>query len=272
VCSSVLVWLQVAEKCGAVLYEPYPTGWPEYTPKDLLADWMEQYAAAQDLAVWTSASLAPLPPYDTASRTWTLSVTRGDGATATVHPTHVVLATSTLGPPHMPSLPSAHLFPGPVLHSSAYRTPTPFAEKAVLIVGAGNTAADLATLLAPVACSVVLLQRSPTCMIFPGATRGYWAAQNPPGMLPEEADFRAACVPPRIRMRAARAWAEQKGEDADIGDDDDRARRDALRTAGFRTWTGAHGGGAAGEIDERFAGASRLLLHLLMLTACTQGT
>jgi cation diffusion facilitator CzcD-associated flavoprotein CzcO len=235
----------------------------------MLADWMEQYAATQDLAVWTSASLAPLPSYDTASRKWTLSVTRGDGATATLHPAHVVLATSTLGLPYVPSLPSAHLFPGLVLHSSAFRTPAPFAEKAVLIVGAGNTAADLATLLAPVARSVVLLQRSPTCMIFPGAARGYWAAQNPPGMPPEEADFRAACVPARVRMRAVRAWAEKKGEDADIGDDDDRARRDALRTAGFRTWTGPDGGGAVGEIDERFAGMLRLVRPLSMLTACT---
>ena len=33
-----------------MLYQPFPSNWPEYTPRDKLADWLECYVSIQDLA------------------------------------------------------------------------------------------------------------------------------------------------------------------------------------------------------------------------------
>ena len=47
-----------------MLYQPYPTNWPEFTPRDKLADWLEHYASIQDLIVWTKSELKSRPTYN----------------------------------------------------------------------------------------------------------------------------------------------------------------------------------------------------------------
>ncbi|QYJ03445.1 NAD(P)-binding domain-containing protein [Nocardioides panacisoli] len=54
----------------------------------------------------------------------------------------VLIASGTLHRPHRPELPGS--FAGELLHSSDYRTPEVFAGKRVLIVGCGNSGADIA--------------------------------------------------------------------------------------------------------------------------------
>ena len=53
-----------------MLYQSYPSNWPEYTPRDKLADWLEQYASSQDLVVWTSSELKDRPVYDEEKKQW----------------------------------------------------------------------------------------------------------------------------------------------------------------------------------------------------------
>lgn len=57
---------------------------------------------------------------------------------------HVVVATGYNRVPLEPAWEGLQQFKGPVLHSSAYRNAKPFAGKKVLIVGMGNTGAELA--------------------------------------------------------------------------------------------------------------------------------
>lgn len=54
----------------------------------------------------------------------------------------VLIANGTLHTPNMPSLPGN--FSGTLMHSSAYRNPELFKDKRVLIVGCGNSGADIA--------------------------------------------------------------------------------------------------------------------------------
>lgn len=54
----------------------------------------------------------------------------------------VLIANGTLHTPNMPKLPGE--FAGQLLHSSAYRDPSVFKDKRVLIVGCGNSGADIA--------------------------------------------------------------------------------------------------------------------------------
>ena len=54
----------------------------------------------------------------------------------------LLIANGTLSEPNMPEFPGA--FDGELKHSSEYRSPTEFAGKRVLIVGAGNSGCDIA--------------------------------------------------------------------------------------------------------------------------------
>jgi len=54
----------------------------------------------------------------------------------------VLIANGTLSEPNMPEFPGT--FSGELIHSSAYRKPTQFTGKRVLVVGAGNSGCDIA--------------------------------------------------------------------------------------------------------------------------------
>ncbi|WND39933.1 FAD-dependent oxidoreductase [Streptomyces sp. BB1-1-1] len=60
----------------------------------------------------------------------------------------VVAASGTFGRPHRPSLRGLDGFTGQVLHAADYRRPAPFSGRRVVVVGAGNSAVQIAAELA----------------------------------------------------------------------------------------------------------------------------
>ncbi|CAM5540066.1 flavin-containing monooxygenase [Streptomyces narbonensis] len=72
----------------------------------------------------------------------------------------VVTATGGFGRPNRPALPGLDTFTGMVLHVSEYRRPEPFSGQRVVVVGAGNSAVQVAAELARVA-RVSLASRAP---------------------------------------------------------------------------------------------------------------
>ncbi|WP_027893734.1 flavin-containing monooxygenase [Calidithermus chliarophilus] len=72
----------------------------------------------------------------------------------------VIAASGAYSKPYVPLLPGQRDFRGRVLHSSSYRSPEPFAGRRVVVVGAGNSAVQIAVELAQVA-RVSLAVRAP---------------------------------------------------------------------------------------------------------------
>jgi putative flavoprotein involved in K+ transport len=72
----------------------------------------------------------------------------------------VVAATGTFGRPYRPDLPGLETFSGTVLHAADYRTPELFTGQRVIVVGAGNSAVQIAAELAGQA-QVTLATRHP---------------------------------------------------------------------------------------------------------------
>jgi hypothetical protein len=72
----------------------------------------------------------------------------------------VIAATGSFSRPHVPSLPGLEQFTGTLIHASRYRSPSPFAGKDVIVVGAGNSAVQIAAELAASA-AVTLATRRP---------------------------------------------------------------------------------------------------------------
>ncbi|MEU9181858.1 NAD(P)/FAD-dependent oxidoreductase [Streptomyces sp. NPDC048550] len=60
----------------------------------------------------------------------------------------VVAASGSFGRPHRPDLPGVETFAGQVLHAADYRSPTAFTGQRVVVVGAGNSAVQIAAELA----------------------------------------------------------------------------------------------------------------------------
>ena len=83
------------------------------------------------------------------------------GASRTRHFAGVLIATGTLHHPHQPALPGD--FSGRVMHSAEYKSPEIFRDQRVLVVGCGNSGADIAVDAVRRAKSVDLSVR-----------RGYW--------------------------------------------------------------------------------------------------
>ncbi|MEU0352729.1 FAD-dependent oxidoreductase [Streptomyces sp. NPDC006237] len=69
-------------------------------------------------------------------------------------------ASGTFGHPHRPALPGLEEFTGQVLHAADYRSPAPFVGGRVVVVGAGNSAVQIAAELAATA-RVTLATRGP---------------------------------------------------------------------------------------------------------------
>ena len=75
----------------------------------------------------------------------------------------VVVATGHQGTPSHP--PYAEKFKGEYLHSHAYRAPEPFRGKHVVVIGAGNSAVDIAADICTLTASTTLSVRSPVLIM-----------------------------------------------------------------------------------------------------------
>jgi putative flavoprotein involved in K+ transport len=114
-----------------------PVPGDRYVTKDEMADYLEAYAERFELPVRLGTRVARV------SRTedgFTVETTTGDRFEAD----NLVVATGQHGRPHVPGF-AGDLDPAIVqLHSSAYRNPSQLRPGGVLIVGAGNSGADIA--------------------------------------------------------------------------------------------------------------------------------
>ncbi|UYV36521.1 NAD(P)-binding domain-containing protein [Rhodobacteraceae bacterium D3-12] len=73
---------------------------------------------------------------------WTVTWRDGDGREHSATYAGVLIANGTLSEPNIPSFKGD--FTGEMIHSAQYRSPRQFADKRVLIVGAGNSGCDIA--------------------------------------------------------------------------------------------------------------------------------
>ncbi|KAI3593387.1 Flavin-containing monooxygenase (plasmid) [Cupriavidus sp. U2] len=142
-------------------YLPFPSTWPNYIPKDKIANWLEFYAESLEIDFWTSTTFEGAT-YDSASGRWNASLRLKDGSTREMRPAHVVLATSVSGTPNIPTIPTLERFSGKVVHSSQFSNGAEWKGKNVIIFGTGTSAHDIAQDLHGNGANVTMVQRSPT--------------------------------------------------------------------------------------------------------------
>ncbi|KAJ5622727.1 Flavoprotein [Penicillium herquei] len=144
-------------------YFPFPEHWPTYTPAGKMGDWLDWYAQALELPTWTDSNI--ISTAQRANGEWDITIQRGtkeNKYSRTLHPKHIILATSFAGVPFMPEIPGIQEFKGEIRHSTQHDSAREWEGKKVLVVGTSSSGFDTAFDFARRGIDVTLLQRSPT--------------------------------------------------------------------------------------------------------------
>ncbi|MFF3392195.1 ArsO family NAD(P)H-dependent flavin-containing monooxygenase [Streptomyces sp. NPDC002669] len=113
----------------------------------------------------------------------------------------VISATGIWSRPFLPAVPGRGVFTGQQLHTVDYRSPSGFAGRRVLVVGGGNSGAQIAADLA-----------------LDGRVEVTWATRRPARFLPDDIDGRALFDVATARRRALDAGRDDTGGVASLGD------------------------------------------------------
>ncbi len=221
-------------------YLPFPQHWPVYTPKDRIADWLEAYANILELNVWTDCECLAAEPGE-AGAPWRVRLRRSD-TELELRPAELVMAVGNAGFPRMPDFAGAGDFTGRLLHSSAHPGGAGMAGQRVVVIGANNSAHDIAADLVENGADVTMVQRSSTLVVRQATlmdrmVKPLWSEEaEARGLTTELADLLGASLPIRMQEAFSReAWAAIARADAPF--------YDGLRAAGFALDFGADGTG-----------------------------
>jgi cation diffusion facilitator CzcD-associated flavoprotein CzcO len=134
-----------------------PKAYGRYPSRAQVVEYLQAYAAKFALKPVFNAAVSAIR-HD--GRLW-----RAEAGQNAWRAPAVVVATGWADFPYSPSWPGMTDFVGPTLHSSLYRNPGPFAGKRVLVVGYGNSGAEIALDLAEAGIDVTLSIRSPVNIV-----------------------------------------------------------------------------------------------------------
>ncbi|HVT70981.1 MAG TPA: NAD(P)/FAD-dependent oxidoreductase [Trebonia sp.] len=123
-----------------------------YPRRDDVTAYLREYAARLGADIRTGSRVTAVTA-DGAAYTVRLADGTELGARA------VIAATGSFSRPYRPALAGLGQYAGTLIHASEYRQPGPFAGRHVIVVGAGNSAVQIAAELAGDAASVTLATR-----------------------------------------------------------------------------------------------------------------
>jgi cation diffusion facilitator CzcD-associated flavoprotein CzcO len=152
--------LHTIRRFSGLAHHPIPRTYPRYVPKDMFAAYLQEYAEVFQLRVELNRPVKAVRPLD--GGLWETVVGDGEPMRSRV----VIFATGRYNEPVLPSWPGLESFSGRVVHSSRYSSGREFAGEAVLVVGIGNSGAEIAADLVEQRASrvVIAVRSSPPIM------------------------------------------------------------------------------------------------------------
>ncbi|OKJ20764.1 monooxygenase [Streptomyces sp. CB00316] len=149
-----------------------PRGFGRWVGRDDVVRYLEKYTEHHELEVVTGVEVNRIDPAPDGSGDWQLTATGG----RVLRGRAVVVATGFNHTPRVPEWPGRDTFTGELLHAAEYRNPAPYAGQDVLVVGIGNTGAEIAADLAEGGASQVRIAVRTAPHIVRRSTAG-WPAQ-----------------------------------------------------------------------------------------------
>lgn len=172
-------------------------GWPmpdvsEGTPgRDDVVDYLTRYERRYDFPIIRSTRVTRVEGIEGGLRVFSGN-TYWDARA-------VISATGTWSRPVIPTYPGQELFGGQQIHSAHYVGPSEFEGRAVLVVGGGNSGAQIYAEVSKMAHAT-------------------WVTQHPPKYLPDDVDGRVLFERATARLKAQQAGLEGQQPEAGLGD------------------------------------------------------
>ncbi|GGX17805.1 flavin-containing monooxygenase [Streptomyces chartreusis] len=163
--------LHTTRRLSALPGLPMPRRFGRWVTRDDVVRYLEKYAEHHDLEIVTGVEVSRVEPAPDGSG-WLLRATGGRELTGAA----VVVATGHNHTPRIPHWPGRDTYTGEFLHAGEYRNPAPYTGRDVLVVGIGNTGAEIAVDLVEGGASRVRLAVRTVPHIVRRSTAG-WAAQ-----------------------------------------------------------------------------------------------
>ncbi|MFJ6431651.1 flavin-containing monooxygenase [Streptomyces sp. NPDC091416] len=163
--------LHTTRRWSALPGLPMPRRFGRWVSRDDVVRYLEKYVEHHALEVVTGVEVSRIDPAADGTG-WRLTATGGRELTGRA----VVVATGYNHTPRIPDWSGRDTFTGELLHASAYRNPAPYAGRDVLVVGVGNTGAEIAVDLVEGGASRVRLAVRTVPHIVRRSTAG-WPAQ-----------------------------------------------------------------------------------------------
>lgn len=171
---------------------PMPPSGEQYPSRDHVIDYLRKYEARYELNIERPVLVTSIDKTENG-----FQVNAGDNSW---HSRAVVCATGTWRNPFVPTVDGATTFKGLQLHSANYQSPEQFQGKHVMVVGGGNSGAQILA-------EVSLVAKSTT-----------WVTQQPPAFLPDEVDGRVLFERATARWQALLAGKDPDNLPGGFGD------------------------------------------------------
>jgi len=128
--------LHTVKQLSSLPYFPFPAAYPRYVPRKLMIEYLDSYAANFDLRPRFGDSACSVRRDGNA---WLIQ-----GTSSSISAPYVVVASGFNAEPVIPAVAGMDKFKGRLIHSAEYINAEPFAGQSVLVIGMGNTGAEVA--------------------------------------------------------------------------------------------------------------------------------
>lgn len=146
--------LHTVKQLSHLPFLPFPEEYPLYVPREDLAQYYEDYASHFNIQPNFNEEVLSIRPD---KQGWLTQTVSGKA----YHSQSVVVATGVNRVPYSPQWPGQELFKGEIIHSRNYKNALPFKGSKTLVIGMGNTGAEIALDLAENDVDVSISVRSP---------------------------------------------------------------------------------------------------------------
>ena len=183
--------LHTIKRHSALPGMPWPVSAPRYPSRQQVVDYLERYAAAHQIKPRLGVEVRRVRRLQQRFEV--------DTSAGALQPRCVVVATGYNGVPKWPSFPGMDSYTGLALHSRDYRHAAPFKGRRTLVVGCGNSGAEIALDLAEQGVDVALVVRGPVHVV-PRDLLGRPSQATSVMLAPLPARWRDAIVGPILRL------------------------------------------------------------------------
>ena len=149
--------LHTVKRYSSLPFSPWPRETPRYPSRADVVSYLERYAEQHRIT----------PRFGVEVRRVTSGPTHFtvDSSAGRLQPRFVVVATGYNGVASRPEFPGLAAFTGPVVHTEGYKNPQPYIGKRTLVVGCGNSGAEIALDLAEHDIDVAMVVRGPVHVV-----------------------------------------------------------------------------------------------------------